>query len=142
MAHFVPQGLNQLRPIVLQVSITQITRHTLVTSLDSYSCAWWGEGEEEAFLRRLYNLDRLPSHDERYEDAAGDFRQHRVANDDWAYEWVFSDQRFGLDAGEDDVFLRFLAETLHPEIRSDRREVQLLLDMYNRHLVSRKVEAP
>jgi hypothetical protein len=42
-------------------------------------------------LQRLYDLDALPSTDSRFKTAGRDIAQHRIANEDWDDEWVFSD---------------------------------------------------
>ncbi|MEX0668147.1 MAG: hypothetical protein WD061_00185 [Candidatus Saccharimonadales bacterium] len=83
---------------------------------------WWGNLEEVEFLKRLYDLKNLPSSDSRYEDAEGDIRQHRYANDDWEDDWIFTDERFQLQSS-DKALLKFLTETLHPEVRSNKDEV-------------------
>ena len=100
----------------------------------SRSYWWWGDLDELDFLRRLYKLESLPSHDDRYKDALGDFIQHRINNYDWDDDWIFGDDRFGLVGSGDDHFLRFLAETVHPEVRSEREEVQTIVALYNEHL--------
>lgn len=42
--------------------------------------------------------------------------------------------RFGLADGSDEVPLRFLAEMIHPAVRTDPGEVQRLLALVNDHL--------
>ncbi|MFI6986731.1 abortive infection family protein [Embleya sp. NPDC050154] len=51
--------------------------------------------------------------------------------EDWDDDWVFGDPRFGLARGSDDVFLRFLAETLHPVVRADPVEARRLAKVFN-----------
>jgi hypothetical protein len=82
--------------------------------------------DDVEFLGRLYDLDALPSSDSRFRTARGDILQHRVANPlDWDDNWIFLDPRFGL-ADSDDALLRFLAEMLHPAVRTDLTEVEEL----------------
>ncbi|WP_421119369.1 hypothetical protein ACE2AJ_18730 [Aquihabitans daechungensis] len=101
---------------------------------------WWGRmGDDVSFLARLYDLDALPSSDDRFKTAAEDIWQHRENNDDWDNDWIFFDERFEL-ANSDEKLLRFLAETLHPEVRSDRTEVDLIRAEYNRILRPDRVE--
>jgi very-short-patch-repair endonuclease len=97
---------------------------------------FWGGGMDDAeFLGRLYDLDSLPSVDKRFKSAAGDIFQHRVNNPtDWDDDWVFSDPRFGL-ADNDDALVSFLAEMLHPAVRTDLGEVEQLRDFLNSVLV-------
>jgi hypothetical protein len=96
---------------------------------------WSGRLDEVEFLERLYDLQKLPSHDHRYTDAARDIWQHRVNNPtDWADDWIFSDRRFDLLGGPTEAFLRFLCELLHPVVRPDRNEVLKLVQQFNDQL--------
>lgn len=90
---------------------------------------------EVDFLNRLYMLNALPSTDSRYRDAEGDIYQHRINNQDWEDDWIFFDDRFDLSSCSDEIFLRFLAETLHPEVREDSGEVETLVQGFNGHLL-------
>lgn len=101
--------------------ITEITRRDIRESLSSLNL--WGRLEELEFLSRLYDLDALPSTDSRFRTARQDITQHRIANDDWDNDWIFRDDRFGLRDGDDQILLRFLAELLHPVVRSNQEEV-------------------
>jgi hypothetical protein len=112
-------------------SITEVTRRRLSAALRDSSAEWAGDLDEVDFLRRLYDLDRMESYDSRYATAEGDIIQHRLNNEDWDADWVFSDSRFGLADGPDEVLLRFLAEMLHPAVRMNTEETQHLLDLFN-----------
>lgn len=90
--------------------------------------------EEADFLGRIYDLTALPSEDPRFPNAAGDIWQHRVRNYDWPDDWVFTDSRFELMHGPDTVLLRFVAEMLHPVVRSDEEEVAQLASTFNEAL--------
>src|ERR1700722_5708973 len=60
---------------------------------------------------------------------------HRVMNPmDWDEDWIFYDSRFGL-ADSDDALVRFLAEMLHPVVRTDLAEVEKLRAFLNSVLV-------
>jgi hypothetical protein len=85
-------------------------------------------------LARLFDLQNLPSTDGRFDNAAGDIWQHRVNNSDWDDDWVFYDKRFGILNGDDEVFLRFLCETIHPVVRPDVTESERYSQMYNQIL--------
>ncbi|MDG4784919.1 hypothetical protein O7626_03055 [Micromonospora sp. WMMD1102] len=95
---------------------------------------WSGVLTETDFLSRLYDLGELPSTDTRFRTAFEDIVQHRMANDDWADDWIFDDPRFGL-ADSDGKLLEFLAEMLHPAVRTDLAEVERLRDLFNGVLV-------
>ncbi len=109
--------------------ITEITRRDIRDALSSLDL--WGRIEEVEFLDRLYDLDSLPSGDSRFPTARGDIIQHRLMNHDWEDDWVFHDERFGLKSGDDTILLRFLAELLHPVVRSDQHEVDRIARTLN-----------
>ena len=90
--------------------------------------------EEFEFLSRLFNLSTLPSTDNRFKDAALDIWQHRINNFDWDDDWVFYDGRFNLMNGDDETFLAFLCETIHPVVRPDPSEAERLCELYNQYL--------
>lgn len=116
-------------------AITAVTRRRLFDALRGTGASWSGSLDEVTFLRRLYDLDRLKSHDPRFTTAEEDIVQHCWNNPgDWEDDWVFDDERFGLAAGADEILLRFLAEMIHPAVRLDPVEVRRLLNLVNRHL--------
>jgi len=112
-------------------SLTEITRRDVRRALTREGIWWAGDLEETEFLNRLYTLSALPSTDSRFENAEGDIWQHRVNNNDWDDQWVFSDERLQLADGADEVFLNFLAETVHPAVRADREQARKIVDMLN-----------
>jgi hypothetical protein len=115
--------------------ITQITRHKIYDSIALAKVSWSGRLEEPDFLGRIYDLAAMKSTDTRFKDAAGDIYQHRVLNPmDWDDDWIFTDSRFGLQYGDDELVLRFLAEMLHPVVRMDEDEVAGLLKSFNEAL--------
>jgi hypothetical protein len=66
---------------------------------------------------------------------ASDIVLHRESFDDWGgADWVYDDSRLHLLRCEDEKFLSFLCEMIHPIARSDEDTVQLLNDIFNRHL--------
>ena len=81
---------------------------------------YYGRLEEIDFLKRLYDLERMPSFDSRFVNAEQDIWQHTVNNDDYPYCWVFEDKRFNLQDGSDEVYLKFLCEVFHPAVRYDK----------------------
>jgi AbiJ N-terminal domain 3/Abortive infection C-terminus len=115
--------------------ITQVTRRKIFDTITLSKVFWEGRLEEPDFLARIYDLETMPSTDSRYKTAAGDIWQHRVNNpEDWPDDWVFTDSRFGLQRGDDELVLRFLAEMLHPVVRPDEEEVVGLLNSFNEAL--------
>lgn len=116
------------------MKITQITRKDLFDAMIVEEVNWAGSLEEPEFLSRLFDLKSLPSTDHRFSDASGDIWQHRINNYDWDAHWVFYDRRFDLMNGDDEILLRFLAETVHPVVRTDVTESQRLVQLYNQFL--------
>lgn len=116
------------------MSISEVTRRAVVDELTVGDHWWAGRLDEPDFLARIYPMDDLPSTDGRFKNAYGDVRQHRINNHDWQDDWVFTDERFQVMTGADEVLLRFLAETVHPVVRPDPVEAEAMVGMYNRHL--------
>lgn len=114
-----------------QMNITETTRRDIFDSIVIENVPWNGRLEEPDFLARLFDLKSMPSNDARFSDAYGDIWQHRINNYDWDDYWVFSDTRFNLLHGEDEMFLRFLCETIHPVVRTDQEEIERLRQGYN-----------
>jgi len=116
--------------------ISEVTRRNIIDFLVRERVRWHGRLDEIAFLSRIYQLEKLSSTDQRKEfaNAKDDIWQHRVRNYDWEDDWIFDDDRFGLLKGEDTIFLRFLVEMLHPVVRSDPIEVNILFNVLNAHL--------
>jgi hypothetical protein len=114
--------------------ITDLTKREIVDTLNLEGILWNGRLDESAFLERLYKLAEMRSTDGRFKNAAGDIWQHRVRNSDWEDDWVFHDSRFQLLNGDDETFLRFLCETVHPVVRNDKDEIKKLLSLYNDNL--------
>lgn len=81
---------------------------------------YFGQVEEIDFLKRLYNLESMPSEDDRFSNAEADIWQHTVNNDDYPYCWVFEDKRFNLKDGNDEMYLKFISEIFHPAVRYEK----------------------
>lgn len=94
---------------------------------------YWGRLDNElSFLKRLYNLSKLPSFDDRFKDAKGDIWQHTINNDDYDFGWVFDDERFSLSDGNDDEhLLNFICEMFHPAVRVERGDWKKILERIN-----------
>lgn len=116
--------------------ITEVTRRRIVDYYTVAGVSWAGRLPESDFLARLYDLTELPSQDRRVANAAGDIRQHRENWNDWPDDWVFYDERFNLLYASDVQFLRFLCETVHPVVRMDPNETEVLVSRYNEELKS------
>ena len=114
--------------------LTQRIRTAVLDEMRARDVCWHGALDEVDFLSRIFDLSKLPSHDSRFATAAQDIYQHCINNDDWPSDWVYSDPRFRLYGADQDVFLRFLSQVLHPLVRRDRSEQAALADAFNGHL--------
>jgi len=117
-----------------QNKITVITRRNIADEINISRLLYHGRLDEPDFLNRLYDLKSLPSRDYRYTNAYDDIYKHMVMNNDWETDWVFTDTRFNLMHCNDEDFLKFLAETLHPAVRMDESEILNMQQIYNKHL--------
>lgn len=113
------------------MKISQITRRDIIDAITSEEINWSGRLEESQFLSRLYDLNAIPSTDGRFQNAEGDIWQHRVNNYDWGDDWIFYDGRFNLMNGDDEIFLQFLCESIHPVVRRDVAESEKICQLYN-----------
>ena len=114
--------------------ISQITRRDIVDAINEEKIAWNGRLGEVQFLARIFRLDDLPSRDSRFRTAAQDIALHREHFCDWDDDWVFHDGRLDLMGCDDEEFMRFLCETIHPEVRRSASEARQICETYNRYL--------
>lgn len=111
--------------------ISSEIRRNIIDNMEVEGIYWPGRLSDFEFLSRLYDLKSMPSHDRRFSDAAGDIWQHTVNNNDYEGNWVFFDERFNLLHCPDDIFLKFLAEMVHPLVRPDSEQVVKLIKLIN-----------
>lgn len=116
------------------MKVSEVTRRDIFDALLVEEVDWSGYLEEPDFLNRIFDLRSMESYDSRFDSAYGDIWQHRVNNYDWEDAWLLDDQRFNLLKADDQVFLRFLCEMLHPVVRRDSEEVERLRQTFNHYL--------
>jgi len=121
--------------VVQIMSISEVTRRNIFDYLEIEKVNWSGRLDDGAFLSRIFDLNKMRSFDPRYNNAARDIHQHTVMNSDWELGWIYSDSRFDLLHCEDEVFLQFLCEMIHPVVRQDVQEVDNLLGIFNEKLL-------
>lgn len=114
--------------------ISRQIRINILDGLRIEGVAWYGQMDEVEFLSRIYDLEQLPSTDSRFANAAADIWQHRRNNDDWENDWIFTDNRFQLIDGPEDLFLRFICEVVHPLVRPEKDEALKLVHHFNEQL--------
>ena len=126
----------ETRRKIMNNKITTLTRRNIADELTTSRLVYSGRLKEADFLSRLYDLSKMPSTDYRseYNNAYKDILQHVDNNSDWEPDWIFTDSRFNLMHGDDDAYLRFLTETLHPAVRPINDDTSKLLEIYNKHL--------
>ena len=115
--------------------ITPLTRRDIFDYVRTEGGPWWGRLDEVDFLARVYDLEELPSYDSRFETASGDIWQHRFNNNDWDDDWVFSDGRFGLASGPDEVLLEFLSQMVHPVVQPDADRAREIVERLNELMI-------
>jgi len=111
--------------------ISELTRRDITDAIVLEHINIYGRLEEIEFLSRIFDLKAMPSNDGRFPNVHGDIWQHTINNSDWDGDWIWSDDRFNLRRGDDEIFLRFLCETIHPVVRSDSTEAYRLQQLYN-----------
>lgn len=114
--------------------ITTVCRRNIADEMHIGKHFYHGRLSEPDFLSRLFDLKNLPSRDYRYNNAYDDIYKHVVMNSDWEDNWVFTDTRFNLMHCDDEIFIKFLAETIHPAVRNHDEEILKLQEIYNRNL--------
>jgi hypothetical protein len=114
--------------------ISEVTRRDIFDAILVEGISWSGRLADPDFLNRLFDLRNMESYDGRFSSAYGDIWQHRVNNYDWDDDWILDDRRFNLLETDDEVFLRFLCEMLHPVVRRDPEEVERLRQTFNQYL--------
>ena len=76
----------------------------------------------------------MPSNDPRFPNAEKDIWQHTVNNDDYPNCWVFYDDRFQLEKGSDEAYLKFLCKVFHPTVRYEKGYWEEFLNEINQLL--------
>jgi hypothetical protein len=116
------------------------TRQRIADQMRLEELNFYGNLNEASFLARLFDLKSMKSNDRRFNNAYEDIHQHRVNNYDWDHDWLYFDPRINLMHIEDETYLRFLSETLHPSVRNDPKEIDRVLEIYNNNLASDEFE--
>ena len=122
------------RPDLQGCPVSKRVRRAVMSIFQQGRIDWNGCLDPVEFLSPLFQLDKLPSTDSRFKDAAGDIWQHCVNNpEDWPADWVFTDGRLNLLNGPDATFLAFVERSVHPSVRAPKVAKELVQKM-NREL--------
>lgn len=92
---------------------------------------YYGKSKEIDFWNRVFNLEELPSTDNRFDNVQSDIWQHTINNEDWDYDWYIDYHPFQLRNGDDEFFLRFISEIFHPAVRNEKQPWQEYLKKFN-----------
>ncbi len=117
------------------MTISRQARLNIFQTIKKENLSWSGGLTGLDFLSRIYDLEAMPSHDHRYQNAKSDIFTHTINwPGDLDYYWVFEDDRFNLMECSDEQLLRFLCEMMHPVVRPNEKDRKNLLDLFNREL--------
>ncbi len=112
--------------------ITNITRRDIIDWLLLRGKPFHGRLDLLDFLRRIWDLESMPSTDSRFKNLDGDIWQHMVNNHDWDESELLT-VRLNLLTCPDTQFCKFLETVLHPLAQSnaqDAREMARELTSY------------
>lgn len=113
--------------------ISKITKRAVLGLLNTYFTEdFYGRLDEVEFWERIYNLNKMPSSDIRFQSMAGDLWQHRINNDDWEDDWYID--AFDLLNVSDSKFLKILSEFFHPEVREPDWNTERVIEKINQNL--------
>src|SRR5258707_7762770 len=93
-------------------------REALLRNVARNRFTWSGGAGLLGFYGKLFDLNKLPSNDSRFENAHDDMWQHTINNDDWSETDVLDDPRFSALQLSDETFARFIDTALSVENRS------------------------
>lgn len=116
------------------MEITEVTRRDIIDYLLLRDVPFYGRLDLISFLKRVWNLSSMRSTDHRFTNAEGDIWQHMVMNDDWDNTFLLTNYLDLLNCN-DDIFLSFLQQTLHPLVINTETLSELVTE-YNVRLAS------
>lgn len=113
--------------------ITEFTRRDIVDFIVLENVLHSGRLKLIEFLKRTWDLTNMPSTDTRFKNAEDDIWQHMVNNSDWDDEYLLWTY-LGLGSCDDELFLSFLENCLHPAFVSDEKRCAEFLAFINEKL--------
>ncbi len=84
------------------------------------------------FLKRVWDLDEMPSEEHRFKTASEDIIQHTI-NNDYDNEYLLL-VRLRLALSSDDIFFRFIEAVVSPETREVKDEIIRYVSILNPYL--------
>lgn len=113
--------------------ITEATRREILDSLVLDGKEFHGRLDLIAFLKRIWDLESMPSTDPRFDSADGDIWQHMVRNNDWEVSYLLYEY-LELPTASDEVFIKFLETCVHPVVLPDPVEQTERVEEFNQNL--------
>jgi hypothetical protein len=101
-------------------------RKALLRHVARNGLTWSGGVDAPDFYGQFYDLEKLPSSDPRYANAAGDMWQHTVNNNDWLDTDIINDARFSPLQLSTNDFVKFVNAALDRETRSNEELEKLV----------------
>lgn len=112
------------------MTISRETRATIIDYLITREAPLSGQLDLVEFLGRIWDLSALPSTDGRFQTAAQDIWKHMVMNNDWSLHYLLYTY-LDLTGCEDEQFIKFLANCVHPTVLPTREPVEELVRFFN-----------
>ncbi|WP_066309186.1 hypothetical protein [Bacillus sp. FJAT-29814] len=113
-------------------AISEITRKNIMDDLYLRGNIH-GKSELIEFLKRIWDLENMPSTDARFRNALGDISQHVINNPDWDDNDLF-ENCLKIFAVPDETFIHFLEQVVHPSVRQHDEQTDYI-KLINYHLV-------
>jgi AbiJ-like protein/TIR domain-containing protein len=114
--------------------ITELTRYDIVDALlADKEQPFYGTFDFTSFLKKVWNLDLMPSHDSRFKTAEGDIWQHMVNNYDWDDDYLLK-ERLRISEIPDPQFARFLEACIEPAVVRSPERIEKLAALFSGYL--------
>ena len=111
------------------LKISQRLKHEVLTLLTEHEDRLFKNIESVEFFDRILNLRLLPSTDNRFKDARGDFFQHYINNNDWSLEYILLDRFNFLES--DEYFFKLLELIISPTVNTTQDDIQFFFHTLN-----------
>ena len=114
--------------------ITELTRYDIVDALlADKERPFYGTLDLISFLKKVWNLNSMPSDDTRFKTAEGDIWQHAVNNYDWSDDYLLK-ERLQISEMPDQQFARFLEACIEPVVVRTPERIESLAQLFTRYL--------
>jgi hypothetical protein len=116
------------------MDITEVARREIIDYLITREKQYWGKLDVLEFLGRTWDLEEMSATDHRQITAYWDIHRHYISFSDWDDHYLLYNY-FNLHKCDDDIFLKFLENCVHPIVLPDEYEVKEVLSMFNSILI-------